>query len=101
MALPPQLVFAMSLVLVTPSLGSCKDIVINRLRRSSTDCAEIFYLNARSQQDPVVGFEDACFWSIQALLLMAICMLMMYKEKWHPHISVGIILRYLLRLVRY
>lgn len=75
-----NLVFAIGLVLATPSLGSPEDIVINKLRGGDTDRSEIFYFNAKSYQDPVIGFEDAGFWSIQALLLMAVYMLTVSKR---------------------
>lgn len=75
-----NLAFAIGLVLATPSLGSYEDIVINKLKKERHRSCIDFYLNARSQQDPIVGFEDAGFWCIQALLPMAVCMLTMSKR---------------------
>ncbi|KAI9881117.1 MAG: hypothetical protein M1830_008275 [Pleopsidium flavum] len=75
-----NLVFAIGLALATPALGSTDAIVINKLRKELFDQAEIFYVNARSLNDPIIGFEDAGFWSIQALLLMAVYMLTVSKR---------------------
>ncbi|KAJ9637218.1 hypothetical protein H2199_007504 [Coniosporium tulheliwenetii] len=75
-----NLVFAIGLMLATPRLGTNESAVITKLRNEPTDRAEIFYLNAKSLNDPMTGFEDADFWSVQALLLMAIFMLAKSKR---------------------
>ncbi len=75
-----NLVFSIGLVLATPALGSTDAAVINKLRKEPLDQAEIFYMNAKSLNDPIIGFEDAGFWSIQALLLMAVYMLTVSKR---------------------
>lgn len=75
-----NLVFSIGLVLATPPLGSPDAAVISKLRKEQYDQAEIFYMNARSLNDPIIGFEDAGFWSIQALLLMAVYMLTVSKR---------------------
>lgn len=67
-------------MLATPRLGTNESAVITKLRNEPTDRAEIFYLNAKSLNDPMTGFEDADFWSVQALLLMAIFMLAKSKR---------------------
>lgn len=75
-----NLVFAIGLVLATPALGSTDAVVVDKLRKETFDQAEIFYTNAKSLDDPIIGFEDAGFWSIQALHLMAVYMLAVSKR---------------------
>ena len=55
-------------------------MIIEKLRSEHIDRAEVFYLNAKSLSDPMTGFEDADFWSVQALLLMTIYMLAKSKR---------------------
>ena len=69
------LVFAIGLVSATPFPGTREDAVIKKLRGEQFDRAEIFFRSAKLLGDPVSGFEDADFWSVQALSLMAIYML--------------------------
>ena len=66
------LVFAIGLVLATPAPGSHDDSVIRNLQTSTADRAEMFFMNAKCLCDPTSGFEDADFWSVQALLLMSL-----------------------------
>lgn len=66
------LVFAIGLVLATPAPGSHDDSVIKNLQTSTADRAEMFFMNAKCLCDPTSGFEDADFWSVQALLLMSL-----------------------------
>ena len=73
-----NLVLAIGLVLATPPAGSPKSIIVENLRRAYK--CDIFYLNAKHLHDPVVGFEDADFWSVQALLLMTLYMLCRSKR---------------------
>jgi hypothetical protein len=75
-----NLVFAIGLQLATPKLGTEEDEIISRLRDQHADRAEVFYMIAKAQHDPLTGFEDADFWSIQALLLMAVFMLTKSKR---------------------
>jgi Fungal specific transcription factor domain len=75
-----NLVFAIGLLLATPPPGSEDAEVIARLRDHHKDLDEQFYLNAKSVNDPLTGFEDADFWSTQALLLMAVYMLTKSKR---------------------
>src|ERR1700753_1941338 len=75
-----NLVFAIGLLLATPPPGSEDAEVITRLRDHHKDLDEQFYLNAKSVNDPLTGFEDADFWSTQALLLMAVYMLTKSKR---------------------
>ncbi|KAK6081660.1 fungal specific transcription factor domain-containing protein [Seiridium cupressi] len=71
-----NLVFAIGLVLSKPVPGSEEEAVIKKLRESKDiNRAEVFFRNAKGLADPVSGFEDADFWSVQALLLMALYML--------------------------
>ncbi|KAI3336882.1 hypothetical protein HD806DRAFT_21519 [Xylariaceae sp. AK1471] len=74
------LVFAIGLVMAAPFPGSDEAAVIDKLRSDRANRAELFFRNAKSLADPVSGFEDADFWSIQALLLMALYMLAVSKR---------------------
>jgi hypothetical protein len=74
-----NLVFAIGLMLASPKAGSEEAIVIAKLEQHA-DQAEVFYLNAKNLNDPWTGFEDADFWSIQALLLMSVYMLTKSKR---------------------
>ncbi|KAI1193070.1 fungal-specific transcription factor domain-containing protein [Nemania serpens] len=74
------LVFAIGLVMAAPFPGSDEAAVIEKLRSERTSRAESFFRNAKSLADPVSGFEDADFWSIQALLLMSLYMLAVSKR---------------------
>ena len=60
--------------------GSDEAAVIDRLRGEDISRAELFFRSAKSLADPVSGFEDADFWSIQALLLMSLYMLAVSKR---------------------
>ncbi|KAF2194939.1 hypothetical protein K469DRAFT_698498 [Zopfia rhizophila CBS 207.26] len=75
-----NLVFAIGLTMATPLSGSSEAIIIDKLRSEHLDRAEVFYLNAKSLNDPMTGFEDQDFWSIQALLLMSVYMLAKSKR---------------------
>ena len=75
-----NLVFAIGLIMATPAHGTPSAIVITKLRSDTLDRAEVFYLNAKSLNDPTTGFEDADFWSVQALLLMTLYMLAVSKR---------------------
>ncbi|KAK8056563.1 hypothetical protein PG993_001790 [Apiospora rasikravindrae] len=75
------LVFAIGLVLARPRPGSPEETTIEKLRSDKkVNRAEFFFRNAKSLADPVSGFEDADFWSIQALLLMSLYMLSVSKR---------------------
>jgi hypothetical protein len=75
-----NLVFAIGLMLATPLAGSPEEALVDKLHNEHADRAEVFYLNAKSLNDPLTGFEDADFWSVQALLLMTIYMLAKSKR---------------------
>jgi hypothetical protein len=75
-----NLVFAIGLTLATPAQGTPEAAVIEKLRLEHVDRAEVFYLNAKSLNDPMVGLEDADFWSVQALVLMTVFMLAKSKR---------------------
>jgi hypothetical protein len=66
------LVLAIGLVMAAPIPGTREDAIIQKLRGEHVDRAEVFYLDAKQLNDPSTGFEDAGFWSIQALTLMAV-----------------------------
>lgn len=48
--------------------------------RSQDNSEEYFFRTAKLLGDPVTGFEDADFWSVQALSLMAVYMLAVSKR---------------------
>jgi hypothetical protein len=75
-----NLVFAIGLTMATPLSGSPEALVIDKLRSEHLDRAEVFYLNAKSLNDPMTGLEDQDFWAVQALLLMAVYMLAKSKR---------------------
>lgn len=76
-----HLMFAIGLVMASPAPGSHEDSIINRLRADqSVDRAEMFYANAKNLSDPSTGFEDSGFWSIQALTLMSVYMLVVSRR---------------------
>ena len=75
-----NLVFAIGLAFATPIPGTRDADVIDSLRAKCPDQSEIFLLNAKSINNPVVGFEDADLWSVQALLLMSLYMLLKTKR---------------------
>ena len=74
------LTFAIGLVMATPSPGSEEEATIKRLRTDQFDRAEAFFRSAKCLADPVSGFEDADFWSVQALSLMSVYMLAVSKR---------------------
>jgi hypothetical protein len=75
-----NLVFAIGLTMATPLSGSAEALVIDKLRSEHIDRAEVFYLNAKSLNDPMTGLEDQDFWAVQALLLMSVYMLAKSKR---------------------
>jgi hypothetical protein len=74
------LTFAIGLVMAAPLPGSREDAIIQKLRAEQIDRAEVFYSDAKHLGDPSTGFEDAGFWSIQALTLMSVYMLAVSKR---------------------
>jgi len=76
-----NLVLAIGLMTATPQPGSAEAATIEKLWNEHIDRAELFYLNAKSLSDPMTGFEDADFWSVQALLLMTIYFLCKSKRQ--------------------
>lgn len=68
-----------------PKAGTAEESIIRKLlgeiligrdgKAHPVDRAELFYLDAKHLSDPSSGFEDAGFWSIQALTLMSVYML--------------------------
>ena len=69
------LTFAIGLVMAIPTPGTREDAIIQKLRAEPVDRAEMFYSDAKCLNDPLAGFEDAGFWSVQALALMSVYML--------------------------
>ena len=71
--------------MAAPKSGTPEESIIQKLlsevsvgrdgKPYPVDRAELFYLDAKHLSDPASGFEDAGFWSIQALTLMSIYML--------------------------
>lgn len=74
------LTLAIGLVFATPLPGTREEATVKRLRAEQFDRAELFFRSAKCLADPVSGFEDADFWSVQALLLMAVYMLAVSKR---------------------
>ncbi|EFQ28571.1 fungal specific transcription factor domain-containing protein [Colletotrichum graminicola] len=74
------LTFAIGTVLGTPLPGSKQDAIFKKLRASEYDRAELFFRSAKALGDPITGFEDADFWSVQALSLMSVYMLAVSKR---------------------
>jgi hypothetical protein len=71
-----HLVFAVGLVLATPPQGTEEYVVIQHLRDSyGEDHPELFFRRAKDLADSVSGFENADFWSVQALILVSVYML--------------------------
>lgn len=94
-----NLVFAIGLSFATPEPGTREAEIIDSLRANYPDQSETFFLNAKSINNPIIGFEDADLWSIQALLLMALYMLL--KSRRNPAFAyIGIALPILALLVR-
>lgn len=90
-----NLVFSIGLTFATPEPGTQEAEIIDSLRAKYPDQSEIFFLNAKSFNNPVIGLEDADLWSIQALLLMALYMLL--KSKRNPAFAyIGIALSILI-----
>jgi hypothetical protein len=75
-----NLVFAVGLTMATPLSGSAEALIVDKLRSEHLDRAEVFYLNAKSLNDPMTGLEDQDFWAVQALLLMSVYMLAKSKR---------------------
>ena len=74
------LVLAVGLLISAPQPGSREEGIIRRLYSAKQDMAELFFRSAKSMCDPAYGFEDADFWSIQALCLMTVYMLTVSKR---------------------
>lgn len=77
-----NLMFAIGITLAQPISGSPEALVIDKLRSGHVDRAQVFYLNAKSLNDPIVGLEDQDFWAVQGLLLRAVYMLVKSKRNW-------------------
>ncbi|KAF1958367.1 hypothetical protein CC80DRAFT_490961 [Byssothecium circinans] len=75
-----NLVFAIGLTMATPLSGSEDALIVDKLRSEHLDRAEVFFLNAKSLNDPMTGLEDQDFWAVQALLLMSFYMLAKSKR---------------------
>lgn len=90
-----NLVLAIGLVIACPLQGTEAGVVIQKLHREPINRAELFYRNARDLYGPATGFQDADFWSVQALLLMSLYLLAVsgrnasyiYVGKQHCHFS--------------
>lgn len=94
-----NLVFAIGLSFATPESGTREAEIIDSLKANYPDQSEIFFLNAKSINNPVISFEDADLWSIQALILMALYLLL--RSRRNPAFAyIGIALLILAVLVR-
>lgn len=74
------MVLALGLLLAAPVPGSHEEAVVQKQLSAQPNRAELFFRSARSMSDPSAGFEDADFWSIQALSLMTVYMLILSKR---------------------
>ncbi|KAK4639569.1 hypothetical protein QC761_709450 [Podospora bellae-mahoneyi] len=74
------LVLALGLLFAAPTPGSREEHVINKQLSARPDRAELYFRSARTMCDPGAGFEDADFWSVQALSLMTLYMLTIPKR---------------------
>ena len=74
------LVQALGLLLAAPAPGSAQAALVGRQLAAKPDRAELFFRTARTMCDPGAGFEDADFWSVQALSLMTLYMLIISKR---------------------
>lgn len=69
------LVLAIGLALATPIPGSKEAAIVRELRNREVDQAEVFCFSAKNLNDPLTGFKDSDFWSVQALTLMGVYLL--------------------------
>ena len=74
------LALAIGLVMATSVPDSLEDAVVKPIRADPVNRAEVFFRSAKSLGDQVSGFEDADFWSVQALSLMSVYMLATSKR---------------------
>ncbi|KAK4171202.1 fungal-specific transcription factor domain-containing protein [Triangularia setosa] len=74
------LVLALGLLFAAPVPGSREEHVIQKQLSARPDRAELYFRSARTMCDPGAGFEDADFWSVQALSLMTLYMLTIPKR---------------------
>ncbi|KAK3990564.1 activator of stress genes 1 [Cladorrhinum sp. PSN332] len=74
------LVQALGLLLAAPAPGTPQAALVERQLAAKPDRAELFFRTARTMCDPGAGFEDADFWSVQALSLMTLYMLIISKR---------------------
>lgn len=75
-----NLVLAIGLVLATPAPDTPEAHLIGNLRRKEPNQSDVFYHNAKHLNDPVAAFENADFWSVQALMLVSTYMLCRSKR---------------------
>lgn len=74
------LVLALGLLLAAPGPNTHEAAVVQKQLAAQPERAELYFRSARTMCDPGAGFEDADFWSIQALSLMTIYMLILSKR---------------------
>jgi len=74
------LVLALGLLLASPLPGSREEAVIKKQLQHQPQRAELFFRSAKAMCDADTGFEDADFWSVQALSLMTLYMLAVSKR---------------------
>lgn len=79
--------------MATPKPNTADEAMIKSLRADPVDRAELLFREAKHLGDPLSGFEDADFWSVQALCLISVYMLAVSKRnaayayygKYHDH----------------
>lgn len=74
------LVLSIGLVMATPTENSPEHDIITQLRFQDVDHAAAFFRSAKALGDPVSGFEDGDFWTVQALCLMSVYTLAVSKQ---------------------
>ena len=75
-----NLVLAIGLSLATPASDTPEAHIIDNIKRKEPNQPDIFYHNAKHLSDPLAGFENIDFWSVQALMLVSLYMLCRSKR---------------------
>ncbi|KAH6625023.1 fungal-specific transcription factor domain-containing protein [Chaetomium sp. MPI-SDFR-AT-0129] len=86
------MVLAVGLLLAAPPPGSREEVAVQKQLAGQPNRAELFFRSARTMCDSGAGFEDADFWSIQALTLMTIYMLILSKRN-RAYVYLGMAVR--------
>lgn len=74
------LVLTIGLAMARPSQGTVDADIVDRLRRQGPHLSASFSVTAKSLSDHIYGLEDGDLWSVQALALMSVYMLVDSKR---------------------